>query len=190
VSEVIENFIRRRPGISRDEALEEFLGDDRIATWIGGDASRRTRLENEFARVWEDVTSGPLDPSSAAALDAPEVISHEEGDARPPADPRTLAPKIPSKAAPPTPPVRRIEGAPPARRLDLLCPNCAAFDVWSEDGIVACHNCHAEYDNMLDLVPVEPVGPFAFLFGDGWMGWVTAAGLTAALAILYLVLRM
>jgi hypothetical protein len=42
---------------------------------------------------------------------------------------------------------------------------------------------------MLGLIPAKVVGPFAFMFGEGWRGAVLAVGIVAILIGLYLVLR-
>lgn len=160
VSEVIEEFIRRNPQLALEpDAFESFLHVDRIRAWVGADGSRRERLRREFSRVWADMH--PVVVSKGQALEPPR--------ARP---------------APPPPAPR---AAP--RKLHLLCAACSRMDVWSVEGRVECRHCGRAYDDLLDLVPVKPVGPFAYLFGEGAAGWLTAAGVAAGLAGLYLALR-
>ena len=184
VSEVIETYIRAHPGVTENDAFEGFARQERIAAWLGSDATRRERLRREFARVWSQMeASASAGPQRMAPPqrreDAPRLTQ-----APPPAPPKPL-PAMP-EAEPMQVPVRPSASA---RKLNLLCPSCESLDVWSEAGRVRCHQCGRGYDNMLELVPVQSVGPFAFLFGEGATGWLTAGGIVLLLAILYGVLK-
>lgn len=99
---------------------------------------------------------------------------------------RPSATAAPARPAPALPPPSQL--APP-RRLQVMCPACERLDVWSDAGVVECRACGAVYDDLLRLVPVRPVGPFAFLFGEGWTGVATAGGVALLLLGLYGVLR-
>lgn len=182
MSEVIETYIRAHPGVTENDAFEGFARQERIAAWLGNDATRRERLRREFARVWsqmEGSTSGPQRMVQHARREGGPSLTQA-----PPARPEPL-PAMP-EAEPMRVPVR--PGA-NARKLSLLCPNCESLDVWSESGRVSCHHCGRGYDNMLELIPVQAVGPFAFLLGEGATGWLTAGGLVLLLLVLYGVLK-
>jgi hypothetical protein len=73
----------------------------------------------------------------------------------------------------------------PPRQLSLLCPACMKLDVWSRGDLVECYSCGRVYDDLLALVPIRRIGPFAFVFGTGWRGVATAAGLTLLLVAVY-----
>jgi hypothetical protein len=77
----------------------------------------------------------------------------------------------------------------PAQKLDLMCAECNRLDVWRQAGVLSCRSCGRVYDDMLQLVPVKPVGPFEFMFGEGAAGWLAAAGIALLLLALYGVLR-
>jgi hypothetical protein len=178
VSEVIEDYIRRNPSDSEDHAFDGFLKMDRIATWVGNDDGRRERLRREFTRVWSAMHPVVLPKMGPAALEPPKPRETRSTDARP------RAPE-PKPAHRPT----ALETKEPPRKLHLLCATCSKMDVWRSDGQFLCRNCGRSYDDLLDLIPVRPVGPFAFMFGDGATGWLTAGGITVGLAALYYLLR-
>lgn len=175
MSEVIEAYIRRHPGASEPEAFEGFLREDRIQAWVGADPSRRERLRREFARVWSTLNnpegapgkSGPAGPQSAVLQ--PRAVRVEV---------QTSEKAINVHAA-----------GPHARKLELLCPQCTRYDVWLAEGTIACRGCGREYHDMLSLVPVKPVGPLEFMFGEGLAGYATAGGIAAGLVLLYVVFR-
>lgn len=186
LSEVIEEFIRRHPGMAERDAFEAFLREPRIASWVGADASRRERLQREFDRVWsrlQDEPAAPAAPSAPAAPPAPAA----------PAQAKRPAPIVHHEA--PEPPrsarvdvrTHRAHGA--ARRLNLLCPACTRVDVWLADGAITCRSCQTTYEDMLALVPVKPVGPFAYVFGEGVKGYLTAGGVALLLLVVYGVLK-
>lgn len=175
MSEVIETYIRRHPGASEPEAFEGFLREERIKQWVGGDETRRERLRREFARVW-------------SAIHNPEGAAAKAGPAGPQSavlQPRAVRIEVqtPEKA------LHVNAAGPHARKLDLLCTQCTRYDVWLAEGTIACRGCGRVYDDMLALVPVKPVGPLEFMFGEGWVGYATAAGIAAGLALLYVVFR-
>lgn len=160
LSEVIEEYIRRNGGMGEPEAFETFLQQERIRAWVGGDTGRRERLHREFTRVWATLHP-PSTPSKPARSEATTVQVD----------------------------VRRPSVSSPARRLQVLCAACNRLEVWSQDGAIECRSCGRTYDNFLDLIPVKPVGPFAFVFGEGAEGWLTAGGIVALLLALYGVMR-
>jgi ribosomal protein S27E len=168
VSDVIEDYIRRHPSPSLDEAFRGFLGEARIHAWVGTDAARRDRLYREFTRVW-GATMSPRGAYSTLGSNGRSVL---------------LSPTIAT--------VRRDAAPPPTqegRQLRVLCPACASFAVYSVGTTVSCTACGAVHEDMLALIPVTPVGPFAFVFGSGWKGAVRAVLVGAALVALYGVLR-
>jgi hypothetical protein len=61
--------------------------------------------------------------------------------------------------------------------------------VWLQGGTLSCRSCGTVYDDMLSLVPVRPVGPFAYLFGEGVKGILTATGIGLLLLAVYGVLK-
>lgn len=88
------------------------------------------------------------------------------------------------KAAPPV-------AMPPTagtRKLAVMCTTCGRVDVWMHGDIIGCRACGHVYDDMLQLVRVTPVGPFAFLFGEGWVGYATATGIAGGFVLLYFLL--
>ena len=171
MSEVIEEFIRRNPGAHEADAFERFLKEPRISQWVGDDAGRRERLHREFARVWGNLHSG--------AGGAPAAVTT--------APPRPVVREAPRDA----PRQVKVDVRPDAsgRRLQLLCPACTRVDVWLQGGVISCRSCGTVYDDMLALVPVKPVGPFAYLFGEGWKGYLTATGIGLLLLGVYGVLK-
>lgn len=76
-----------------------------------------------------------------------------------------------------------------ARKLQVMCTSCGRVDVWMQSDVIGCRSCGHVYDDMLQLIRVTPVGPFEFLFGEGWAGYATAAGLAGGFALLYFLLR-
>lgn len=175
MSEVIEDFIRRNPDLPEADAFESFLRMERISTWVGGDASRRERLRKEFSRVWT-VMHPVVVAKSAPTLEPPRARPGGTGPAGPSTPP-----------APPRPSARVPTESP--RRLHLLCGTCSRMEVFQTGEQIECRHCGHVYEDLLDLIPVRPVGPFAFLFGEGTVGWLTAAGIGGALIGLYLALR-
>lgn len=175
VSEVIEEFIRRNPGSRESDAFERFLDEPRIRQWVGDDASRRERLRREFTRVWANLhPGGGGAPASAVTTPRPPFVQHE-APAPPREAPRTLRVDV--------------RPDPAARRLQLLCPACTRVDVWLQAGVVSCRSCGRVYDDMLSLVPVKAVGPFAYVFGEGAKGILTATGIGLLLLAVYGVLK-
>lgn len=163
MSEVIEDFIRQNPGLTvESDAFSGFLEQDRIRAWVGGDANRRERLRAEFSKTWAIVTATRHAPPSGQQVTV------------------TVAPK-PAPAS--------LSADEPAHQLHVMCPACRRADVWRNGAHIACRHCGREYDDMLALVPVKPVGAFAFLFGEGWKGAATAAGIVLLLVGLYVLLR-
>lgn len=181
LSEVIEDFIRRNSGMREEEAFAAFIEQDRIRAWVGTDEGRRERLRREFARDWS-----ALHPPMTAARPAAER-------ARPPPEPVQVEVRRPPAPAAPVAPqfTERPAGiTTPPKKLHVLCPTCGKYDVVSLGGLITCRTCQHKYDNMLDLVPVRPVGPFSFLFGEGWKGIAIAGGILVALVVVYLLLRV
>jgi hypothetical protein len=176
VSEVIENYIRRHPDQSEKDAFEGFLNEDRIKSWVGSDESRKDRLRKEFGRVWGSmhvggavgVSSAKSGPSGPAQMQQPKTVRVEV------APEAAQAPGKPGLAA---------------RKLSVLCPNCKHTDVWMQGEEISCHRCGRVYDDMLSLVRVTPVGPFEFMFGEGWKGAATGIGIVGGLIGLYYLLR-
>ena len=71
-----------------------------------------------------------------------------------------------------------------------MCTNCKRIEVWlGDDHEIRCRRCGTVYHDMLRLVRVQPVGPLAFYFGEGWRGAATAGGIAAGLVGLYFLLR-
>lgn len=210
MSEVIEDFIRRHPGASEGEAFEDFLGQPRIRAWVGDDASRRDRLHREFTRVWSTMRGGAAastaSPAAARVVQQPppvrEPVAREPAVREPVREPvareptaREPAAREPAREAPrPHAPQQarapvRTNAAAAGRKLQLMCPSCARIDVWLEGGTISCRTCGTVYDDMLALVPVKPVGPFEYLFGEGTKGALTAVGVGLLLLGVYGVLK-
>lgn len=181
MSEVIEEYIRRNSGMREDEAFNAFLQQDRIKAWVGSDEGRKERLHREFTRVWQT-----LHPPMTAARPAAEKPRGPAND--------TVQVEIRRASAPAAPVQPQHVEAPrptgPAKKLHVLCPTCGKHDVFNQGGVIVCRTCTHRYDNMLDLIPVQPVGPFTFLFGEGWKGIATAVAIGAALVLLYVALRL
>lgn len=168
MSEVIEEYIRRHPGLLESEAFDEFVGQDRIRQWLGADASRHARLRVEFGRIWQQIqttASGGRGPAVATEM----------------AQRQTKAPNQRLQV--------QVTPDQPWQRLNLLCSTCARFDVWRSGDVIACRGCGRSFDDMLELVPVKAVGPFAFAFGEGIGGVAVAVGIALLLVVLYGVLR-
>lgn len=179
MSEVIEQYIRTHPGMRESDAFEGFLQQDRIRAWVGTDESRRERLRREFSRVWS-VLQPENAPSLGPGHPGAGQIQAPPQRAPPPARPE---PKVPMRVD-----VQAAPAAPP-RRLQLLCSTCGKLTVWSENGLIACRNCGRRYVDLLELVPVKPVGPFAYVFGEGVEGWLTAGGVVLILLLAYGVMK-
>lgn len=181
MSEVIEDYIRRNTGMKESDAFDGFLGQERIRAWVGDDDSRKERLRREFSRVW-------------ASLHPPSTTSRQ-GSTQRDARPTPTLVSVPVQRAPaPAPPVEAPKpDAPPrlqpAKKMQVLCPTCGKLDVYNVDGKVECRHCRHSYEDMLELIPVQPVGPFTFLFGQGASGWLTATGVVVSLVLLYGVFR-
>lgn len=169
MSEVIREFIRAHEELSEGDAFERFLREDRIRAWVGSDPERREKIRREFSRQWGSMRESPSGSGAAAqtATRAPTVVQVRRDT--PPAN------------------VQRPEG--PARRLTLMCPACNELEVWTRGGLIECRGCGRHYENMLELVPVQPVGPFTYVFGEGWVGFATAVGLVLLLLAIYGVFR-
>jgi hypothetical protein len=174
VSEVIREFIRTHETLSEPDAFARFLEEERIRTWVGSDPERREKIRREFARQWAEMHEAA--PGAGQAQRAPTVVQV----AREPAQAKPQAP-------PPVANVQRPEGA--SRKLTLMCPACREVEVWTRGSLIECRGCGRHYDNMLDLVPVHPVGPFTYLFGEGVVGFATAVGLVLMLIAIYGVFR-
>lgn len=173
MSEVIEEYIRRHPGLREADAFEGFLKQDRIKAWVGADESRKERLRAEFGRVWQTLqgaAGGTRGPVTMRETDLEMEERRKQMEA---------AKRVPVQVA----------SDEPSRKLQLMCPACNRTEVWKQGHVIACRNCGRVYEDMLDLVPVKPVGPFAFVFGEGVQGWLTAGGIALLLLALYGVLR-
>lgn len=182
MSEVIEDFIRRNAGMAEIEAFHGFLQQERIKTWVGTDEARRERLRREFSRVWATLHP-PATPSRQGSLVREVPRPAPPPESRVNVQIQRTAPPDPAEEA-----IRRSVTA-PAKRLHVLCPTCGKLDVWLSDGSIACRTCSHIYEDMLQLIPVRPVGPFTFLFGEGLKGWLVAGGILLGLFLLYEVLR-
>lgn len=180
LSEVIENYIRRHPGLSEKEAFEGFLKEDRIKAWVGTDESRRERLRAEFGRVWGSMNVEGKMSSSSSARSGPSGPMMQ--------GPRTVRVEVQQPQEIPTN-VVPAHGGPGMRKLHVMCTSCGRVNVWMQDDIIACRSCGHTYDDMLQLIRVTPVGPFEFLFGGGWAGYATAAGIGGGFVLLYFLLR-
>lgn len=194
VSEVIENFIRRHPQLSESEAFDGFLSEDRIKSWVGTDQSRRERLRKEFGRVWAEhhveqvraqtptsARAGPSGPARTSPSQAIRVEVTPSAQGPPVAPPSAPGPAQASRAS-------ATNGG--GRKLQVLCTKCRRVDVWmAANNTVQCRACGLQYDDMLQLIRVTPVGPFEFIFGQGWRGIAMGAGIVAGLVGLYLILR-
>lgn len=182
MSEVIETYIRRHPGLTAREAFEGFLAEDRIKAWVGSDPARRERLQAEFERVWGSM-SGEARPAPPVAPPAPPASPARSGPAGPVIHaPRTFRVEVST-------PVADAPKAAHGRKLEVMCTSCRRVDVWMQGETIACRSCGHAYDDMLQLIRVTPVGPFEFLFGEGWVGYATATGLAGGLVLLYFLLR-
>ena len=176
MSEVIESYIRRHPGLSEKEAFEGFLKEDRIKAWVGSDDSRKERLRAEFGRVWGSMNvEGKMASSSARSGPSGPTLQ----------SPRTLRVEV----QPQQQTVAEQPSGPGARKLQVMCTSCGEVNVWMQGDTIGCRSCGHTYDDMLQLIRVTPVGPFEFLFGEGWVGYATAGGLAAAFVGLYFLLR-
>lgn len=174
MSEVIENFIRRNPDLSEKDAFDGFLNEDRIKTWVGADDSRKERLRKEFGRVWGSLhVQGQV--ASSGARSGPSGPSGLQQT-------RTVRVEITPEAMT----GRAGPAGPAARKLSVLCANCKHVDVWMQGDSIQCHRCGRHYEDMLSLVRVTPVGPYEFLFGEGWSGAAVGVGIAAGLIALYL----
>lgn len=180
MSEVIEEYIRRNTGMREEEAFQSFLQQDRIKAWVGTDEGRKDRLRREFTRVWQTLHPPMTTGRPAAERSRPQ-----------PVEPVAVEVRRPTPAAAPAPaaPAPPVAHAGPAKKLQVLCPTCGKLDVILQGGVISCRTCSHRYENMLELIPVKPVGPFSFLFGEGWKGAAVAVGIVAALLALYGVLR-
>lgn len=196
VSEVIENYIRRHPGVPEKEAFEGFLLEDRIKTWVGGDDGRRERLRKEFGRVWGGMhVEGQVTTAARVGPAGPAGPQYTEGrgvrvqatDDSPQALQKPAQPRERPEAAQIMQPIPAMGAQ--SRKLAVMCTGCMRVDVWMDGGLIACRSCGKVYDDMLLLIRVTPVGPFEFLFGEGWVGYATATGIALALLALYGVLR-
>lgn len=199
MSEVIESYIRRNPDLSERDAFEGFLREERIKAWVGTDEARKERLRKEFGRVWGavhvtgQVAGGAAPPTARAGPSGPSAIGggravrvqvpSEESD-------RVVAQVpvgAPTAATPHGGGVAAMGGG---RRLQVLCASCKRIEVWmGDDQSIACRRCGHQYDDMLHLIRVTPVGPFEFLFGEGWQGAAVAGGIALGLVGLYFLLR-
>lgn len=188
MSEVIESFIRRHPGLSEEAAFEGLLQEERIRAWVGADPTRKERLRREFGRVWATMRGDAPPPPPAAAPAGSTARAGPAGPAAATVQPaRTLRVEVAPEALAPAPPPAAEQ--PGARKLAVMCASCGEVDVWMRGDGIACRACGRVYDDMLQLIRVTPVGPFAFLFGEGWTGYATAAGLAGGLALLYFLFR-
>lgn len=174
MSEVIENYIKRHPGLSEKDAFEGFLNEDRIKAWVGTDDSRKERLRKEFGRVWGSMHVEGQVASPGGARSGPAGPSGLQ-------QARTVRVEVAPESV-------TGQGGSPARKLSVLCSNCKHMDVWMQGDTIQCHRCGRYFEDMLSLVRVTPVGPFAFLFGEGWKGAATAGGIVVGLGLLYLLL--
>lgn len=204
MSEVIENYIRRNPGLSEKDAFDGFLKEDRIQSWVGKEESRKDRLRKEFGRTWGSMhadtapsstaRSGPSGPTMqqprSVHVDAP-VRPQETPPAHVQVERRPLAPKgTPMATDSPHGAPSGAQAIGGGRRLQVMCTTCKRIEVWmGTDHEIKCRRCGTVYHDMLHLVRVHPVGPLAFYFGEGWKGPVTAAGILAGLVALYFLLR-
>lgn len=194
----IESFIRSRRDASREQAFGEFLQTPRIKDWASGDESRVERLRSEFNRAWDRVNGDGDDAQDAVDAAAPA----------PPASgkTRTVTPTARGKRAPPEPAMEKpsasdaVTGAQDAKwarfgkvTQSVMCPKCGSVRLHAHldhDAVnIRCRQCDSVYTDLLELIPVRRVGPFAFLFGEGLGGVGTAVGLGAALALVYGVLK-
>lgn len=194
MSEVIENYIRRHPDLGEKEAFEGFLREERIKAWVGTDDSRKERLRKEFGRVWGSMnvegqvaSSARAGPSGPAQMQQPRSV---RVDVTPAAVPAPQGPVRPEHAPPALHAHAHAAPGASARKLQVMCANCAKVNVWMQSDMIACRTCGTVYDDMLQLIRVTPVGPFEFLFGEGWKGAAVATGIGVGLVALYLLLRM
>lgn len=174
MSEVIEGYIRRHPDLPQAEAFAGFLQEERIRAWVGNDDARRERLQREFARVWESVhvTEPTVVPTARSGPSGPSPAPQG----------RTLRVEV-------TPVHEAPSSTGGGRQLQVLCTNCRRMTVWMDGGLIHCRSCGHAFDDMLHLIRVTPVGPFAFLFGEGWKGAALAGGIGVGLVAMYLLLR-
>ncbi|HUR69951.1 MAG TPA: hypothetical protein VM370_11955 [Candidatus Thermoplasmatota archaeon] len=176
MSEVIENYIRRHPGLSEKDAFDGFLQEERIRSWVGSDDSRKERLRVEFGRTWGSMhVQASLEKGSARA--GPSGPSQMQ-------QARTVRVEVTPEAVGDA----HVASGPGARKLSVLCTGCKHMDVWMQGETISCHRCGRAYDDMLQLIRVTPVGPGEFLFGEGWRGVATGVGIVGGLAALYVLL--
>lgn len=199
MSEVIENYIRRNPDLSERDAFEGFLREERIQAWVGTDEARKERMRKEFGRVWGavhvtgQVAGGPAPPTARSGPSGPAAVGGGRAvRVQVPSDPdERVVGTMPAGA--PTAAVHQGAGVAAmggGRRLQVLCASCKRIEVWmGDDQSIACRRCGHKYHDMLQLIRVTPVGPFAFLFGEGWQGAALAGGIAVGLVGLYLLLR-
>lgn len=186
MSEVIENYIRRHPDVGEKEAFDGFLHEERIKAWVGTDETRKERLRKEFGRVWGSMhVEGQVSHSGARAGPSGPSQMQQPRSVRVDLTPQA---ELPPQAARPSAP-RAPPGA-GARKLQVMCTACHQVNVWMQSDEILCRSCGTVYDDMLQLIRVTPVGPFEFLFGEGWKGAAVATGIAAGLVGLYFLLRM
>lgn len=180
MSEVIRDFIKDHEKLGEAKAFEQFLEQERIRAWVGDDPQRREKIRREFARIWATQEGEGQNVVQVQKPETPEAPPKPESDSHVPIH------RGKSKAVVERPVPSTETGY---RHLNLLCTNCDGLDVWNKGHVIECRGCGRVYDNMLELVPVQPVGPFTYLFGEGTGGVATAVGLVLLLLVIYGVFR-
>lgn len=179
MSEVIRDFIKEHPQLGESDCFEEFLQQERIRAWVGTDPQRREKIRGEFHRIWvveKDPGANTVQVQRTTVPTPPsEVRVHKDTAAMASGQGPAARPTLGSQVAP--------------RKLNLLCASCDGTDVWAKGHLIECRRCGRIYDNMLDLVPVQPVGPFTYMFGEGAGGVATAVGLVLFLLVIYYLFR-
>lgn len=180
-SSFIETFIAAKRGATKEDAFREFVALPRISEWAGADPSRVARLKDEFDRAWARMRASEAD--AAAEADAAPLAAKP---AAAPARPAPAAPKAPAESAPRKPRV----GKPVA---SVMCTSCGSMNLHAhlagDAVLIKCASCDTVYRDLLELIPVKEVGPFEFVFGEGWKGVVTFVALLALVVAVGVALR-
>lgn len=200
---------RIRQWVGQDPSRVERLRREFTRVWNAMHASPANGQQG--AQQTTMVREAPPAPTNVPVREAPPARPSAPAPPQQPA-PRPAAKPAASPATQPAAPATRPQPAQPAqpkpapqpaaqsppaaprlqtgaRRLLVLCPQCARMDVWLQGGDIGCRSCGQAFPDMLQLIPVKPVGPFEYVFGEGVAGYLKAGGVAVGLAALYAALR-
>lgn len=177
-SSFIETFIAAKRGVTKEEAFREFVALPRISEWAGADASRVTRLKDEFDRAWARMRASEADAAAEAG----------SGSSAPQA---ATAPAAPAARAPTEAASRRPRAGKPV--ASVMCTSCGSMNLHAhlagDAVLIKCASCDTVYRDLLELIPVKEVGPFEFVFGEGWKGVATFVALLVLVVAVGVALR-